>query len=155
MIGKRYSCPIVRPFATCVLLTSMVVAAAAAEPGRAAEQHGVWDVTRSAQALPLPNGVTTWSAMRIANLGNEPVDTPNALTKGQVDLSDLDAVVQHVLRDDMTDAERALALHEFVVRNSGGGLERRADGDGTEHRRWNPDRRGYRCRSRVQFGWHR
>ena len=77
----------------------------------------VWQVDRSGQVLSVAKDRSAWKALRIENRGEEPIEFPNLLLEGQLDRSDPAAIVRHVLDDDMSDAARALALHQYVVKN--------------------------------------
>ena len=71
-------------------------------------------ITDSPAPLELPSPLEEWRSLTIENVGSSPVVSPEATCSGQLDLSEPDAIIAHVIQEGTTDAGKAMALFEFV-----------------------------------------
>jgi len=71
-------------------------------------------ITESPTSLELPSSLREWRSLTVENVGSSPVVSPEVMCSGQLDLSEPDAIIAHVIEEGMTDAEQAMALFQFV-----------------------------------------
>lgn len=65
----------------------------------------------------LPDDITSWRTISIYNGGDAPVSRPDVQAAGQIDRSDLDAIVAAVCKPGMNESGKAAALFEFMKAN--------------------------------------
>ena len=65
----------------------------------------------------IPGDIGSWRTISIRNDGDTPVSRPDVQALGQLDRSDLHAIVAEACDPDMRDAEKAHALFEFMKSN--------------------------------------
>jgi len=72
------------------------------------------EITESPQRIDVPDARRSWRRIIIRNDGPEPIPSPDVQAADQLDLNDLDAIVTHVCKPGMGEAEKAAALFGFL-----------------------------------------